>query len=96
MPFVYILYSPSSNTFYTGATTNDVRSRLEMHLKQYYGDSYTSTIKDWEIFLQIDCASMSQALKIEKHIKKMKSKKYITDLKTYPEIIERLKMKYHC
>jgi putative endonuclease len=29
-------------------------------------------------------------MKIEKHIKNMKSKKYILNLKKYPEMIERL------
>jgi putative endonuclease len=37
---------------------------------------------------------MKQALRIEKHIKNMKSKKYIEDIKKYPEITERLKEKY--
>ena len=94
MPFVYILYSPSSNSFYIGATPSDVNLRLEKHLHEYYGKAYTSSRKDWEIFLEINCESMTHALKIEKHIKKMKSKKYINDLKTYPAIIEKLREKY--
>ncbi len=32
--------------------------------------------------------------KIENHIKKMKSKKYIKDLKKYPEIAQKLIKKY--
>jgi putative endonuclease len=68
--------------------------RLENHLKEYYGKAYTAGVKDWEIFLQIDCSTISLALKIEKHIKNMKSRKYINDLKKYPEIITRLKEKY--
>ena len=92
--FIYIFYIVPANSFYTGATNNDVDLRLEKHLKEYYGKAYSSNIKDWEVFLQINCISMHQALKVEKHIKNMKSKKYITDLKTYPEIDERLKGKY--
>jgi putative endonuclease len=37
---------------------------------------------------------MKQAFQIEKHIKRMKSKKYIKDLKKFPDISEKLKLKY--
>jgi putative endonuclease len=94
MPSVYILYSPSLDRFYTGATSLPVETRHERHLIEYYGTKYTAAAKDWEIFFQIDCATMAQAFQIEKHIKNMKSKKYITDLKAYPEIVQRLKEKY--
>ena len=94
MPFVYILYSPSSNQFYTGATTVAVESRLEWHLIKHYENNFTTKTQDWEQFFEIECDNMNQALKIEKHIKSMKSKKYITDLKKYPEISEKLKLKY--
>jgi len=93
MPFTYILYSQSSNSFYIGATSDEVEFRLEKQLKKHYGSSYCASKNDWQIFLQIHCQSMHQALKIEKHIKNMKSKKYINDLKTYPDIIERLRDK---
>ena len=93
MPFVYILFSPTANSFYTGVTSDDVDLRLEKHLSEHYGKAYTSVKKDWEVFMQIECNSIHLALKIERHIKKMKSKKYINDLKKYPEIIDRLKGK---
>jgi putative endonuclease len=32
-------------------------------------------------------------MKIERHIKKMKSKKYIQNLKKYPEMVEKLLIK---
>jgi putative endonuclease len=38
--------------------------------------------------------TIEQAHKIENHIKKMKSKKYIENLKKYPEISLRLLQKY--
>lgn len=38
--------------------------------------------------------SMSQALKIEDHIKRMKSVKYFQSLNAYPEMSEKLKQKY--
>jgi putative endonuclease len=94
MPFVYILYSPSYNQFYTGATTIAVERRLDRHLFEYYENNFTAKTQDWELFFEIECDSMSQAFKIESHIKAMKSKKYITDLKKYPAISEKLKLKY--
>ena len=94
MPFVYILYSPSCNQFYIGATTVAVESRLEWHLIKHYENNFTTKAQDWELFYQVECGSLTQALKIEKHIKSMKSKKYITDLKKYPGISEKLKLKY--
>ena len=56
---------------------------------------FTAKAKDWELFLKIKCDSKRQGLKIEQHIKKMKSKVYIENLQRYPEIILRLKEKYY-
>jgi len=94
MASVYILYSPSFDKFYVGATTITADLRQQRHLTKYYENKYTAITNDWEAFFAIDCSSMKQALQIEKHIKNMKSKKYITDLKKYPEMALRLKEKY--
>jgi putative endonuclease len=72
-----------------------VDARLQNHLKEYYGTAFTSNAKDWEIYLQISCSTMHQALKLERHVKKMKSKIYINNLKKYPEMIEQLLKKYN-
>lgn len=50
--------------------------------------------EDWELYLSIDELTYQQARLIEIHIKKMKSKTYIQNLAKYPEIIERLKVKF--
>jgi putative endonuclease len=94
MASVYILYSPSLDSFYTGATTEAVILRLERHLHGYYDNKYTAKAKDWELYFEISCSSMEEAMKIEHHIKRMKSKKYIQDLKRYPEMVNKLKEKY--
>ena len=94
MPSVYILFSVSLNKFYIGATSTEVDERIDKHLKEHYGQAFTSSSKDWELHLSINCKTMHQALKIEQHIKKMKSRKYLVDIKTYPEILTRLKEKY--
>jgi putative endonuclease len=87
----YILYSSKLNKFYVGITSNNLEQRIKEHNENAYGmRSYTAKTDDWELFLFIQCASNSVALKIERHIKKMKSTTYIRNLKKYPEMVEKL------
>ena len=87
--YVYILYSPTVNSFYIGQTEN-LERRLEQHNLHQYEASHTSRASDWEVFFTIKCTSRRQAILIEKHTKKAKKRKYLEDLKTYPEISLRL------
>jgi len=66
---------------------------MEFH-QQGEARKYTSKADDWELFLTIDCKIKQQATNIESHIKKMKSKVYIQNLKKYPEMIEKLIQKF--
>jgi putative endonuclease len=91
---VYILFSNHLNRFYIGETS-DVENRLKQHNSGFYDNSYTKKATDWEKYLLIECNSKRQSLKIETHIKKMKSVTYIKNLKKYPEIILKLKEKYN-
>ena len=92
---VYIIHSPSIDRYYIGSTTEELAKRLMAHNSGKYGSkSFTSRAKDWELYYSIDCVSKSQALKIEQHIKRMKSRKYIENLKTYDEIGTKLKSMY--
>ena len=93
MATVYILHSIKLNKYYTGSC-NDITQRMEQHLSKSYGSAYTKNTEDWEIYLMIENLEYEQARQIETHIKKMKSKIYIENLLKYPEIIERLKLKY--
>ena len=90
----YILHSFCLDKFYVGITHESVENRLLMHNNATYGNHFTSRVNDWEIFLIILCSTVSQSMKIEKHIKKMKSKVYIQNLKVYPEIIDKIKLLY--
>jgi putative endonuclease len=63
-------------------------------LDKVFENSFTSLAIDWELFYSLDDLNYEQARGIEDHIKKMKSKKYILNLKKYPEISEKLKMQY--
>jgi putative endonuclease len=95
MCFCYILHNPSTDTFYVGATRISKDERLERHLSKYYGNTkFTAKYNDWELFYSIHCDSYKQALAIETHIKKMKSKTYIKNLILYPEITDKLLAQY--
>ena len=95
MAHCYILFSKKLNGFYIGSSLLSPADRLDRHLHKYYGErKYTSKASDWVIYYIINCDSLDQARKIEKHIKSMKSKKYIQNLKVYPEIADGLLAKY--
>jgi putative endonuclease len=94
--YCYILYSSAINQYYVGITTDSVEQRLFKHNESYYGQKFTSKTSDWTIYLVISCQCNRQMIEIEKHIKRMKSRIYIENLKKYPDIIERLKIKYSC
>ena len=89
MHFVYILYSEKIDSFYVGQTF-DVPSRIDKHNQGYYKHKFTARGVPWTLFLSIPCQNKAQALLIEKHIKRMKSKAYIRNLIKYPEIIQKL------
>jgi len=93
MFYVYIIYSEKLNCFYIG-TTDDVGLRILEHNSGVYIDSFTLKGIPWTHFLSISGLGSKQAYAIEKHIKQMKSKKYIHDLLEHPEIINRLKLKF--
>lgn len=94
MFWVYILHSGKLDTFYVGETV-DLESRIEAHNNGVYRGSFTRRVNDWVLFLKIECVSRKQARCIEAHIKRMKSRGYILNLKKYPEIASKLKIKYN-
>ncbi|MGO2358896.1 MAG: GIY-YIG nuclease family protein [Mesonia sp.] len=91
---VYILFSKKLDRFYIGETA-DFNMRMIFH-KQSLGNKFTGKAKDWELYLKFECDCKKQAQAIERHIKKMKSKIYISNLKKYGEIILKLKNRYAC
>ena len=93
MYYVYILYSNSQNSYYIGQTL-DIEQRINEHNSGKYSGSFTKIATDWKLFFKITCKSRTQAIKIETHIKKMKSRKYLENLKLYPGISEKLLSKY--
>ena len=90
---VYIIFSEKLNKFYIG-TTDDFEKRLFEHNNGIYAESYTYRGIPWTKHFVINHLTSKTAYAIEKHIKSMKSSKYIENLIKYPEIIEKLKYKY--
>jgi len=68
--------------------------RFEEHKKNLFKNSFTSKTDDWELFFAIDNLDYAQSRNIESHIKNMKSRKYIENLKKYDNITEKLRLKY--
>lgn len=89
---VYILHSKKLNRYYIGYTSN-LDLRLEFH-RNAPQNKFTANANDWTLFFNFKCNNKTQALFVEKHIKNMKSKKYIENLIVYPEIIDKLLTKY--
>jgi putative endonuclease len=92
--YVYVLRSIKTARYYIGYCSKSVEERLEEHNAGKYENSFTRRDHPWEIFHVIVCESFEQARKLEHHIKKMKSRKYIENLKMKPEIENRLLQKY--
>ena len=90
MPCCYIIYSPSIDQYYVGATHGDFDEKLSSHKSGKYSASYTAKVSDWEEYILIKVDSYSHALAVERHIKRMKSKVYVANLKKYPELREKL------
>lgn len=89
---LYIIIS-ELNKFYVGNCIN-LNERLEEHRTKKYEDSFTTLAEDWELFLAMNELEGTIARKIENHIKAMKSKIYIQNLKKYPEMQSKLILKF--
>ena len=79
MFFVYILYSTSANKYYVGHT-NDVPRRLEEH-NDTSENSFTSKHRPWVLKASFEVTDdRGTALKVERFIKKQKSRWFIEEL----------------
>ena len=93
MASVYILYSAGAEKYYIGYTKNIV-TRINYHHEKEFPSSFTAKYEDWVLFFSIDNIEVSSARKIEGHIKRMKSKVYIENLKKHASISQELIQKY--
>ena len=76
MYYLYILHSESADKYYVGHSANPWK-RLEQHLSNS-GEKYTGSYKDWKLKAVFEVSVIKgDADKIEKFIKRQKSKKLI-------------------
>ena len=85
MAYAYILYSKTIDNYYIGSC-KEIENRLKQHRGNHFKTGFTKRTKDWKVYFLIENLEYQQARNIEKHIKRMKSKTYILNLKKYPEI----------
>ena len=71
---VYILYSNTSSRYYVGQTS-DIDQRLESHNQGRVKSTKYGI--PWEIALQLDVSTRSEAIILEKQIKKRGARRYI-------------------
>ncbi len=93
MACVYIIYSIKIDKYYIGSCL-DIVARIRDHNSGVYSTGYTKRSDDWKVYFKIDELEYGQSRKIESHIKRMKSRVYIANIKAYPEITEKLKLRY--
>lgn len=75
---VYILFSTQLNKYYIGKTSLSIEERLLYHLHHHKG--FTAKAKDWIIIHTEMVNSNSDAIQLEKKIKKRGAKRYILSL----------------
>ena len=93
MAYVYIIYSASIDKYYIGMCRYDVEERIRKHNNTFYGTAhFTAQATDWKLFLSIEVPDEAHAVRLERKIKKMKSRKYIENLKKYKELRDRIVM----
>jgi putative endonuclease len=74
----FILYSPSSNFYYVGYSNDPHRRLIEHNNKPF--NSFTSKHRPWFLKTIFQCETESDAMSLEKFIKKQKSRKFIEKL----------------
>ncbi len=79
MYYVYIIFSNSTNKFYTGSTEN-IESRLAHHNGAY--NRSTKQGIPWEIVKIFSTANRTEALILENKIKKRGANRFLQDLKS--------------
>ncbi|MEX2235618.1 MAG: GIY-YIG nuclease family protein [Cyclobacteriaceae bacterium] len=74
----YILYSPGSNKYYVGHTTEPIEERLRKHNSNHKG--FTGKFHDWAIVYLEKYPSKDEAYAREREVKGWKSRKMIEQL----------------
>ena len=93
MPFVYIIKSQKTESFYIGKTY-DLEQRLFCHNSNELNQGSSKSGIPWEYYFSLEVPTYELAGKLEMHIKRMKSREYCKNLVKYPEISQKLIEKY--
>jgi putative endonuclease len=91
-PVAYIIYSQKLDKYYVGSSEN-FNERIVTHNSDE-NENWSKVGRPWQEYLIIVCSTGRQARRIEKYIKKMKSRKYIEYLASDPENVVRLKNRF--
>ncbi|MCZ8169159.1 GIY-YIG nuclease family protein [Flavobacterium sp.] len=75
--------------YYVGETQN-LDLRLSQHNTHTFTKGFTKAAEDWEVVLTYQNSSRTTILKLERFIKKMKSRVFIQKLIQNPELIDKL------
>ena len=79
MYFIYILYSAKADKFYIGYSI-DPFHRVQQH-NSIHSNTFTSKFRPWKLAAVFECSNIeAEAMKIERFIKKQKSRKLIEKL----------------
>ncbi|MGE4539728.1 MAG: GIY-YIG nuclease family protein [Bacteroidales bacterium] len=93
MYYLYIIYSESSDKYYVGISSDPER-RLEEH-NTSDRKSYTRKHRPWSIVALFECAEcLSEAMKIERFIKKQKKAAHKDGFNTFKTRIKLLSVLY--
>lgn len=76
--YVYIIFSYKLKRHYVGSTEN-LERRIEAHNSGL--STYTSKAKDWLIIYQVLLPAKTEALILERKIKKRGAERYLNDIK---------------
>ena len=76
--YIYILYSSVSDVYYVGYSDDPVRRLTEHNTKPF--NTYTSKHRPWILKAYFLCRSKSDAIRMERFIKKQKSRHLIKRL----------------
>ncbi|WP_420457863.1 GIY-YIG nuclease family protein [Neolewinella sp.] len=94
MVHVYILFSEKLDRYYVGNTELLPEERLAQHNAMLKRNSFTSKGVPWQLVLVFDCESRKQGVEVEQHIKRMKSSRYLDNLRKYDEMRTKLLLRY--
>ena len=93
MHYVYVIQSVKDLSFYVGRTA-DLKKWIIWHNDESINQGVTKRKIPWKYFYTLALKDVFLADKIERHIKRMKSRTYVINLAKYPEIGQKLIEKY--